>query len=247
MARNRFGEVLNRVAAFVGVVDEDDEPKLSNKNYQREEDDDRNSSRGYSSPRVRANDRSRTSGSASRSPRDRSYASGNSDSAGSRTSASRRNNSRRKDTYSEWNTAPREKNRYADNIYDSDTTDRNYSYDDNDNGYEDDFNDRGTSRTRGSSQRSARNSDSGSGEIVVLELNRLADCKSVIMSLLDEKTVFISVEGMPEDMIRRVEDTLSGAVFALKATFRRTSEVSYLLAPNSISVSGARRTTERNY
>lgn len=244
MARSKIGNVLNAMAAFIGVVDEDDAPMMSEKNNRSNDREDYDSRGGYSSPRVREKNRTRpTASSGSKNPRTNSRpAPAKASSSASRSGSNRRKDTRSSDYYSDWNTAPRDQNQYADEIYDSDTTDRNYSYDDN--GYNDDFD---TRQNENTSRRSSRHSESSASQIIVLELNKLADCKSVIMSLLENKTVFISVEGLPEATVRRVEDTLSGAVCALDATFRRTSEVSYLLAPNSISVSGTRRTTERTY
>lgn len=92
-----------------------------------------------------------------------------------------------------------------------------------------------------------RNARSRSGEVVVFDVNDLEDCRMVILALIENKTVIISVEALDKAMIRRVEDTLCGAVCALNATIRRTSEVSYVIAPSSIEVKGTRRTVERRY
>lgn len=248
MARNKIGDVLSRMAAFVGIVDEDEEPKKSRKYADEDDREDSYDRQNSYSPRVRRNDRSQQ-GSTSRvrtAPYNRA------EEEPARRPASRRSaDNRRKDSYNEWNSAPRSQNRYADSIYDDDTTSRgdtNRNYD-----FGEDFtsaqktNSRNPKYEAQEEPRAKNSRHASSGEVVVLELHSLADCKSVILSLLESKTVFISVENMPREMIRRVEDTLSGAVYALDATFRQTSEVSYLLAPNSIAVSGTRRTTERNY
>lgn len=275
---------MNRVLNFVGLVDTDEEPQRSNNNrYSLDDDFDSARQSGYT-PRARRNDPpQRNSGSMS-SRTNASYGYGNSyNSASSRSSASRNASSSRapRDQYDEWNTAPRSKNRYANSIYDDDTTLRgsigdsygdDYRYDDRDDRdsrydsrssrdsrrYDEDFYDQPASRSARNSRAEEtedrrpvpvepRNARSRSGEVVVFDLRSLEDCREVIQALIANKTVIFSLEELDQPLMRRVVDTLSGAACALDATIRRTSDVSYLIAPSSIEVNGTRRTVERRY
>lgn len=289
MARKGIGAAMNRVLNFVGLVDADEEPQRSNNNrYSLDDDFDSARQSGYT-PLARRNDQpqrsssSRSQGS-SRTSSSYGYNSSYGSSFASRSNASRSSSRQQpRDQYEEWNTAPRSQNRYANSIYDDDTTLRgnvSSSYD-NDFGYDDrssrrsvtDFDDRDsrrsyddgfgyddrdirrTSRSTRSEETEdrrpvpvePRNARSRSGEVVVFDLRSLEDCREVIQALIANKTVIFSLEELDKPLMRRVVDTLSGAACALDATIRRTSDVSYLIAPSSIEVNGTRRTVERRY
>ena len=262
MARNGFGAAMNRVLNFVGLVDTDEEPQRSHV-----QDDgydyDRPSRNGYT-PTSRRDDRPRPQ--RPNHPNNPNY--GSTSRSGSNRRGDERVNRPRDPYTNEWGTR-KGSSRYNDgNIYDGDTTlqgsvngyDEDFGYDDR---YEprhakprNDYDDRRAPVTHKKpveeedrrpvpvEPRSAR---SRSGEVVVFDVNDLEDCRMVILALIDNKTVIISVEALDKAMIRRVEDTLCGAVCALNATIRRTSEVSYVIAPSTIEVKGTRRTVERRY
>ncbi|MDO4355703.1 MAG: cell division protein SepF [Clostridia bacterium] len=303
----RKGSVWNRLLNVVGLVDVDEEPQRSSTNSYEEDRYGYGGQQGYT-PSARRNDRPQSS--------QRSLSSYSGGSQYNRSSSSSRSSRSAQDSYSEWNTAPRSQNRYANSIYDDDTTVRggmegrednayvssNYrssgyrsvddgyrssgsyrasddgyrsgdgyrssaarrrSYDEydtmRDDRYDDEFGYSGQRSARrsprieedGTTERSAalpaRTSRSRSGEVVVFDIRVLEDCREVIYALLANKTVVFTVEEMDNVLIRRVVDTLSGAACALDATIRKTSEVSYLLAPRSIEVNGTRRSVERRY
>ena len=266
---------MNRMLNFVGLVDADEEPqRSSNRSYSLDDDFDSARQSGYT-PRARRNDRPQNSRSQSSSRSSYGYSN-----APAPRSNSSRSNSRNRDPYEEWNTAPRSKNRYANSIYDDDTTlrgnvtdmygDSDYRYDNREttrrplnNDFDEPRSDRyddGLSFDNGRSARRSddfedrrpvpvepRNARSRSGEVVVFDIRTLEDCREVIQALIANKTVIFSLEELDKPLMRRVVDTLSGAACALDATIRRTSDVSYLIAPSSIEVNGTRRTVERRY
>lgn len=300
-----LGAAWNRLLNVVGLVDVDEEPQRSSANSYAEDRYGYGGQRGYT-PTARRNDRPQSS---SRQPAPASYSSrqsyGRNAAPARNSSGSSRNGYGAQDSYSEWNTAPRSQNRYANSIYDDDTTlrggvegrednayvssgyrsgttgYRNDSYrsgntgyrtsdtrrrpaddfdDMRDDRYDDDFGYAGQRTTRRSARIEEGDSEerrpavanrpasrSHSGEVVVFDIRVLEDCRDVIYALLANKTVVFTVEEMDNVLIRRVVDTLSGAACALDATIRRTSDVSYLLAPRSIEVNGTRRTVERRY
>lgn len=267
---------MNRMLNFVGLVDADEEPqRSSSRNYSLDDDFDSARQSGYT-PRARRNDR----------PQQNSRSQGSRSNYGYSNAPAPRSNSgrnpsanRNRDPYADWNTAPRSKNRYANSIYDDDTTlrgnvsdmygDGDFRYDNREttrrplndfdasagDRYEDDFgydNSRASRRSDEFEDRrpvpvEPRNARSRSGEVVVFDIRSLEDCREVIQALIANKTVIFSLEELDKPLMRRVVDTLSGAACALDATIRRTSDVSYLIAPSTIEVNGTRRTVERRY
>lgn len=71
---------------------------------------------------------------------------------------------------------------------------------------------------------------------VMLALQELTDCCDVIDNLIMNNTVVLTMDDMDPELMQRAIDTLSGAVFALHATFRRASEHTFLLAPAGVEV-----------
>ena len=117
-----LGAAWNRLLNVVGLVDVDEEPQRSSANSYEEDRYGYGGQRGYT-PTARRNDRPQSS---SRQPAPASYSSrqsyGRNAAPARNSSGSSRNGYGAQDSYSEWNTAPRSQNRYANSIYDDDTT-----------------------------------------------------------------------------------------------------------------------------
>lgn len=79
---------------------------------------------------------------------------------------------------------------------------------------------------------------------VMYSMHDFADCREVIKHLIAGNTVVLTLEEVNSDMSQRVLDTLSGAVFALKASIRRASDSTYLLAPSTVDVNEAYETED---
>lgn len=71
---------------------------------------------------------------------------------------------------------------------------------------------------------------------VMLSLHRLEDCCEVIDNLIANNTVVLTMDELDGNMIQRAVDTLSGAVFALRAGIRKASDKTYLVTPASVEV-----------
>ena len=84
----------------------------------------------------------------------------------------------------------------------------------------------------------ARRPAPNSGSTVMFSIRTLTDVNPVIKSLIRGDSIVMTLEADDEVTERRILDTLSGAVFALDATFRRPSKNSntYLLAPKSVNI-----------
>ena len=81
-----------------------------------------------------------------------------------------------------------------------------------------------------------RDESAGKQKTMMYNLYSLGDCKEVIDQLIQNYTVILTLSDMEPSQLQRAVDTLSGAVFALKATIRKASEYTYLIAPRSVEV-----------
>lgn len=75
--------------------------------------------------------------------------------------------------------------------------------------------------------------------MVILSLQRLEDCCDVIDHLIAGDMVLMTLDDLDVKMYQRVVDTLSGAVYALKAKIRKPSEKTYLVAPGVVDIDDA--------
>lgn len=71
---------------------------------------------------------------------------------------------------------------------------------------------------------------------VMYSLRTLKDCCEVIDNLIENNTVVLTLDEMEPALMQRAVDTLSGAVFALRATIRKASDCTYLIAPMTVEV-----------
>ena len=71
---------------------------------------------------------------------------------------------------------------------------------------------------------------------LMFTLNSLEECGEVVEALIANNIVLLTLDQLDDRMIQRAIDTLSGAAFALRATIRKASEKTYLIAPRSVSV-----------
>lgn len=87
----------------------------------------------------------------------------------------------------------------------------------------------------------ARRPAPNTGATVMFPIRTLTDVNPVIKSLIRGDSIVMTLEAEDDTMERRILDTLSGAVFALDATFRKPSKNSntYFLAPKSVSIKTA--------
>ena len=71
---------------------------------------------------------------------------------------------------------------------------------------------------------------------VMCSLHTLEDCCDVIDHLINGNTIVLTMNELDGRLLQRAVDTLSGAVFALHATIRKASDMTYLIAPSGVEV-----------
>lgn len=80
----------------------------------------------------------------------------------------------------------------------------------------------------------------GNGQkMAMISLSNLRDANKVITALVKGYTVVMTLETDDEHLKLRIVDTLSGAVFALKADIKKATDQTYVLAPKTASVKSA--------
>jgi FtsZ-interacting cell division protein YlmF len=75
-----------------------------------------------------------------------------------------------------------------------------------------------------------------SSSISMIRIKTVDECKNVIRTLLEKKSVLLSLEEMDSVQAQRVVDTMSGATFAIGAKMNRASARSWLLTPSTVEV-----------
>ena len=82
----------------------------------------------------------------------------------------------------------------------------------------------------------ARRPARSSGETIVISLVTLRDTNKVITALCGGDTIVVTIESADSALKTRILDTLAGAVYALNATIRQASEMTYVLAPGTVNL-----------
>lgn len=93
-------------------------------------------------------------------------------------------------------------------------------------------------RTPQGSKNARRNN--GSMEVVRIEPTTVEDGKKITDYLLENKVVFLNLEGIKDNMIlaQRIIDYTAGATYAIDGTLQQMSSYTFVLAPPAVNVSG---------
>lgn len=81
--------------------------------------------------------------------------------------------------------------------------------------------------------------------MTIYQMEDYDDARTVIDDLLEERSVLINLELVDVDVSQRIVDMLSGATYALGASLKKAAANTYLLAPQSVDVSGSYEEEER--
>lgn len=73
-------------------------------------------------------------------------------------------------------------------------------------------------------------------QTVIFMLHSVDECKEVILSLIDKKSVLLNLDELDAVQAQRALDTMSGATYAIGATLSRASDRTWLITPSNVEV-----------
>lgn len=91
--------------------------------------------------------------------------------------------------------------------------------------------------TRPQSNKNVRKNNSGM-EVVNVKPKAVEDGRKISDFLLENKVVFLDLEGIDMNIAQRIIDFVSGATYAIDGTLQQVSRYTFLIAPAAVSVSG---------
>lgn len=77
----------------------------------------------------------------------------------------------------------------------------------------------------------------GTPRTIMCPISTLEECCDVIDIIVENNIVLLMLDNMDPALTQRAVDLLSGATFALRATIKKASERTYLIAPRTVTVS----------
>ncbi|MCR4850490.1 MAG: cell division protein SepF [Lachnospiraceae bacterium] len=87
--------------------------------------------------------------------------------------------------------------------------------------------------------RSSKKGVPGAGmEVVRIEPTSVEDGRKISDLLLQNKVVFLDLEGIDMNLAQRIIDFTSGATYAIDGTLQQMSKYTFVIAPPVVSVSG---------
>ena len=73
-------------------------------------------------------------------------------------------------------------------------------------------------------------------QTVIFMLHSVDECKELILSLIDKKSVLMNLDELDASQAQRALDTMSGATYAIGATLSRASDRTWLITPSNVEV-----------
>lgn len=90
-----------------------------------------------------------------------------------------------------------------------------------------------------SMNRNTKKSPAGGGmEVVRIEPTSVEDGRKISDLLLENKVVFLDLEGIDMNLAQRIIDFTSGATYAIDGTLQQMSKYTFVIAPPVVAVSG---------
>lgn len=80
-------------------------------------------------------------------------------------------------------------------------------------------------------------------EVCRVEPTSIQDGRKITDYLLENKVVFLDLEGIDMNLAQRIIDFVSGATYAIDGTLQKVSNFTFVIAPPAVSVSGDFRDT----
>lgn len=83
-------------------------------------------------------------------------------------------------------------------------------------------------------------------EIVVLEPRSLEDARRGADFVKARRPVFVNLQGVEQDLARRIVDFLSGSTYALDGHLQRVGEEMFLFTPSNVAITAELSQPERS-
>lgn len=83
-------------------------------------------------------------------------------------------------------------------------------------------------------------------EIVVLEPRSLEDARRGADFVKARRPVFVNLQGVEQDLARRIVDFLSGSTYALDGHMQRVGEEMFLFTPSNVAITAELSQPERS-
>lgn len=81
-------------------------------------------------------------------------------------------------------------------------------------------------------------------QTMIYHLHSINECKEVILSLIDKKSVLVNLEDLDNTQTQRALDTIGGATFAIGATMSNASKHTWLITPSTVEVNSGKADEE---
>ncbi len=75
-------------------------------------------------------------------------------------------------------------------------------------------------------------------KVIIYEPNEFEEAPVIVDNLKNRKPVIINLEGLEQELAKKIFDFLNGAVYALDGQIQKVSKGIFILAPNNIDISG---------
>jgi len=79
---------------------------------------------------------------------------------------------------------------------------------------------------------------SGNMDVVRIEPTSVEDGRRITDLLLENKVVFLDLDGIDMNLAQRIIDFTSGATYAIDGTLQQMSKYTFVIAPAAVNVSG---------
>ena len=86
---------------------------------------------------------------------------------------------------------------------------------------------------------SRKRTNIGGMEVFGVKPKDIDDAREITQTLLENKIVLINLEGVSSGNAERILDFAAGSAYALNASFQKISSAIYIVAPESVEITGA--------
>ncbi|MFI3214181.1 MAG: cell division protein SepF [Eubacteriales bacterium] len=75
-------------------------------------------------------------------------------------------------------------------------------------------------------------------EVCVIRPTSIEDAREITLTLLENRTVVLNLEGLDVEIAQRIIDFASGSCYAIEGTLQKISHYIFIITPSSVGISG---------